>query len=718
MALLRCKMCGGDLKVVQGASSCTCEFCGTEQTVPTVKDENIQGLFNRANLLRMRAEFDKAEEIYEKILQIGESEAEAYWGVILCKYGVEYVEDPKTFKRIPTCHRTSFDSILADEDYKSAIKYADVTQRSLYEAEAGRISDIQKGILEVSRREEPYDVFICYKETDDNGNRTQDSVIANDIYYELTKAGYKVFYAAISLENKLGTEYEPYIFAALNSAKVMLAVGTKPEYFNAVWVKNEWSRFLKLMKKDRDKKLFPCYRDMDAYELPIEFAHLQGQDMSKIGFITDLVRGISKVIVKEETKEMTLTNGNNGAASGSQLLLRRATLALEDGEWDRADEFCEQALNMDPDNAEIYVAKLMAEVRACTRNELKNSCDSFENSKNYMKAIRLGSPELKKELEGVIEKIRERNRIEKLTSIYDTAEKLYLAAEDEETFMKAAALYKQIPEWKDSEGKYSLAIQKAEEARKEAIYDATSLYFGLDDTQSLKLVVAALKALGDYKDAKDIVRQCEEKIIANKEQEEQEQREAEKLAEKQAQEKKKKNTIRIAMAVAAVLIVVLVWVFVDNSQKQEKYDEAMALWENGSQQQAVVILEEIASFKDSSAYIAEFKNDIIQKLVGHQWQSSFISDKNKSNTKWEGFYFLSFHMDGTCVVRWDGKYSGGRNESSVGSADARPVTFEITDTKVSVLVQDYVIEVPVNEDPISAIKVTMKVYNTRTYVFK
>ena len=104
-----------------------------------------------------------------------------------------------------------------------------------------------------------------------------DSVIANDIYHQLKQEGFKVFYAAISLEDKLGKEYEPYIFSALNTAKVMLALGTKPEYFNAVWVKNEWSRFLKIMKKDRSKLLIPCYRDMDPYELPEEFAHLKAK---------------------------------------------------------------------------------------------------------------------------------------------------------------------------------------------------------------------------------------------------------------------------------------------------------------------------------------------------------------------------------------------------------------------------------------------------------
>ena len=69
------------------------------------------------------------------------------------------------------------------------------------------------------------------------------AALAQDIYYQLEKGNLKVFFFRITLEDKLGTEYEPYIFAALNSAKVMLAVGTNPKYLNAVWVKNEWSSY-------------------------------------------------------------------------------------------------------------------------------------------------------------------------------------------------------------------------------------------------------------------------------------------------------------------------------------------------------------------------------------------------------------------------------------------------------------------------------------------
>ena len=299
MSVFKCKMCGGNLEVVGGSSVVTCEYCGTNQTISKTRDDVIQNLFNRANDLRIKCEFDRAEQTYEKILEQDNSEAEAHWGIVLCQYGIEYVEDPATKKRIPTCHRTSYESIIANADYIAAIDNADEEQKTVYIREANEIDAIQKDILNIVKEEDPFDIFICYKETDENGKRTVDSAISNDIYYQLVQEGFKVFYAPITLEDKLGREYEPYIFAALNSSKVMLVVGTKPECFNAVWVKNEWSRYLKLLKQDRTKLLIPCYRDMDAYDLPDEFAHLQSQDMSKIGFIQDLIRGINKVITKE-----------------------------------------------------------------------------------------------------------------------------------------------------------------------------------------------------------------------------------------------------------------------------------------------------------------------------------------------------------------------------------------------------------------------------------
>ena len=38
--------------------------------------------------------------------------------------GIEYVDDPLTKKKIATCHRTQFKSILDDPDYETALAHA------------------------------------------------------------------------------------------------------------------------------------------------------------------------------------------------------------------------------------------------------------------------------------------------------------------------------------------------------------------------------------------------------------------------------------------------------------------------------------------------------------------------------------------------------------------------------------------------------------------
>ncbi len=424
MALVKCKMCGGDLEIPNDVTVGECEYCGTKQTVPTVKDDNLQNLFNRANSLRINCDFDKAAKIYEKIIEADTTQSEAYWGLVLCKYGIEYVTDPATYKKVPTCHRASFEPITADDDYKSAVENGDISQRVIYEEQAREIDEIQKQILSLAQNEEKYDVFICYKETDSDGKKTQDSTIANDIYHKLTDEGYKVFYAAITLEGKLGSAYEPIIFAALNSAKVMLSIGTKPEYFNAVWVKNEWSRFLKIVKKDRSKLLIPCYRDMDPYYLPEEFAHLQAQDMSKIGFIQDIIHGIEKVIPKEGNMDFSKNAGQIAP------LLKRVFMFLEDGDWRSADEYCEKVLDINPECADAYLGKLMAELRVGKKEKLKDCPMPFSTRANYGKVIRFCDESLKKELVSYNEFIVDRNEKQRQTDLNNKACYLYQKANE------------------------------------------------------------------------------------------------------------------------------------------------------------------------------------------------------------------------------------------------------------------------------------------------
>ena len=410
--IIKCKMCGGDIDFIPGATYGTCEYCGSTSTIPQAEDENKLNRYNRANHFRRQCEFDKAVAAYEKILEQDDTDAEAHWGAVISRFGIEYVEDPATHQRIPTCHRVQVASILTDEDYLAAVENApDEESRRIYQEEAARIAEIQKGILAISANEKPYDVFICYKETDANGQRTHDSQWAQDIYYGLTEQGYKVFFSRITLEDKLGQQYEPYIFAALNSAKVMVVVGSRPEYFNAVWVKNEWSRYLALMAHDRKRLLIPCYRDMDPYDLPEELSALQSQDMSKIGFMQDLLRGVQKVMQQptsapQRVRVETATVETN--APGVTSLLKRAALFLEDGDTASAREYYDRVLDIDPECAEAYMGKVCAETGCRKESDLGalNYCVDMRG--DWQKAVRFASAAQKQKYEGYMASVRAR----------------------------------------------------------------------------------------------------------------------------------------------------------------------------------------------------------------------------------------------------------------------------------------------------------------------
>ena len=484
MAILKCKMCGGELNIAEHATIATCEFCGTAQTLPKSTDSAVQNLFNRANDLRIKCEFDRAEQTYERILEQDNNDAEAHWGLLLSRYGIEYVDDPGTGRKIPTCHRASFEPITTDSDYLAAVELADPQQKELYVQEAKQIAEIQQNILRIAQSEDPFDVFLCYKETGEDGKRTVDSVIANDIYYQLTEEGYKVFYAPITLEDKLGSAYEPHIFAALNSAKVMLVIGTKAAHFDAVWVKNEWSRFLALMKKDRTKLLIPCYKDMDPYDLPDRFAHLQAQDMSKIGFINDIVRGIKKIISKApETTGAPVKEATPPQPADATALLKRVAIFLSEQNWNSANAYCEKVLDMDPECAEAYLYKLMSDLHIPTTAQISHYAGLLASNMHYGNIIAFATPKMKEQVQQYEKSCRYNHAVKLLEKkSYADAKQFFLALADFKDSGAKAQFCTQCIAQEKLDAKQRLLAQKNQQLKKASthyILSAVFLYIAL-----------------------------------------------------------------------------------------------------------------------------------------------------------------------------------------------------------------------------------------------
>ncbi len=597
MALLKCKMCGGDLEISPKVKIAECEYCGSKQTVPTADNEKKMTLFSRANRLRFACEFDKAYSVYESIVADFPEEAEAYWGLVLCDYGIEYVDDPTTGKKIPTCHRSSFDSIFENENLNLVIEYSDKETRAIYRNEAKQIEELRKGIVDVSSKEKPYDIFICYKETDANGVRTTDSVIAQDVYDALTEKGYNVFFSRITLEDKLGVEYEPYIFAALNSAKIMLAFGTDYEYYNAVWVKNEWSRFLKLIAKDKSKHLIPCYKNIDAYDMPSEFKNLQAQDMGKVGAIQDLLRGIEKLHPINKAPVPAVQHQASGIAT-EESLLKRAYIHLDDGEFSYALEYFDKVLDINPERVDAYTGKLLSEFKCRKRDELGTLSRHFNTSATYNKLIRFADDNLKAELDTYSKKIVTNIELRNFEKHYQDAIKAVNRAKKDADILKAAELFDKTIHYKDSAQRKQACIHRVNEN----YYRTVSIQMSRCGTSNDFLKVADnFNKIINYKDS------AFKRVACLKR--------AAELKEVEAEKRKRKKRIgaffgiSIPTAIIAIIVaaVVLVTVVIPSSC-YKKGEEYLA---NNNYMNAAKEFGNAIYYKDSKSKLSKITEEVI-----------------------------------------------------------------------------------------------------------
>ena len=232
----------------------------------------------------------------------------------------------------------------------------------------------------------------------------------------------------------MGQDYEPYIFAALDSAKVMLVIGSKKEYFEATWVRNEWSRFLALKRKYPSKTLIPCYKRMTAYDLPPELSRLQAQDMGKVGAEQDLLRGIKKILNMEEQSERQSDAPPTKSGTSVNNLLRRAQLFVESGEFDSAFEYCDKVLDQDPENGDAYWYRLMAEKCVANEHDLSRFPDVMD-SPNFKMAAKFAKGRLAATISSV------RNEIKAARENAEKEEKLRLwQARQEEAYNRQVTM--------------------------------------------------------------------------------------------------------------------------------------------------------------------------------------------------------------------------------------------------------------------------------------
>lgn len=388
---LNCRCCGGVLTV--DSAMCVCRYCGATNFISDTANKYINQL-NRANKLRQEKEYDNAIRIYDNILSENVATADILWLRTLCEYGIEYVPDPISNKYFPTLHRIKDESILNYHSYQDALQLCDDKQRAILETEAAEINRIQTDYLEIAKNEAPYDVFICYKETDeDTKTTTEDVQYCTKLYDILTNDGFKVFFARVTLQDKLSVDYEPYIFAALKSSSAMAVIGSKSEYFTATWVKNEWSRFLKLMETDSDKQMF--FACDDPEELPRAFSLKQAQLLSDPNAMENLAKNIERYLTE------IIKTSNNGKGSlkrvgkgEAEQMYENALKKANEGNYPAVLSIVDELITFYPKMPEAYWLRMVASMHHNVDN-IKYTKKDLTQIDDYNKALLLAGEDLK-----------------------------------------------------------------------------------------------------------------------------------------------------------------------------------------------------------------------------------------------------------------------------------------------------------------------------------
>lgn len=297
----------------------------------------------------------------------------------------------------------------------------------------------------------------------------------------------------------------------------------------------------------------------------------------------------------------SMQQGGVARVSGDpKVLLERAFMFLEDGDWTKADIYCESVLDQEPKCAEAYLGKLMAEVKVRKKEDLSKAKEPLDQTDNYSKVMRFADESLRESLSKAKELQHNEQR-------YTEAVACMAAASDEDAYRSASQKFLLLGSYKDSSSRREQCIQRAnriiadrrqreEIKRKEDIYSRAEKCMRLGTVEGCNSAIRLYESIPGYRSSAEQISECRRKIEEIK---------AKEAARQVAVEKAKKKAKKIAIVAAPIVcvciafVIVLTTVIIPKLEYNKKYNEALDLIDSGDYESAYALLEEIG------------KNDVI-----------------------------------------------------------------------------------------------------------
>lgn len=388
------------------------------------------------------------------------------------------------------------------------------------------------------------------------------------------------------------------------------------------------------------------------------------------------------------TKKGAGPNGSNMQQGGiarvsgdPKVLLERAFMFLEDGDWDKADIYCESVLDQNPKCAEAYLGKLMAEVKIRKKEDLSKAKEPLDQSDNYRKVMRFADESLRERLSNAKE-------VQHNEQLYAEAMARMTAASDEEAYRNAAQKFYSLGSYKDASSRREQCMQRAdriradrmqreETKRKEDIYSRAEKCMHKGTIESYNTAIQLYESVPNFRSSAAQISECRRKI---------EDLEAKEAARQIAAEKAKKKAKKIAIIAAPIVCVCIAFVIVlttviipkqkcnkaldmiesgdyeagyaileelgeNEAIQSNKYDRAIKLIDSGDYQTAYTLLQNL-SYKDSAEKLQSIKPLLLAKAKPGDtvFFGAYEQDNNTSNGKEDVEWLVLEVKDGKALV--------------------------------------------------------------------
>lgn len=441
MEILKCKTCGSPIDPTKAKGGVVeCEYCHNKLTLPKIGSSAESAVFQGSLELDV-CDFDRAYTVFKRASELDKTEPEAYFGMALAEFKVQYLTDANKRKLQPICHDVSGKVFTDSANYKKALDLATPDQRAEYEQKGKEIDYIRKEFYALKSAGEGYDTFLCVKVSgDEPGRKTEDSDRASQLYYHLRDKGFRPFYSEREIQNQTGADYEARILYALFTSGSMIVVCSNEEYLQTPWVKNEYTRFLRLINNDEKERdaITIAFHGTPVERLPGKDGRIQGVNLaspdaySKLdefvaAHITaetpELIRKVygqntykKKDAIKSQVQKRALaTYAKSEVTVSERGKLEIARTMLQSRSFDAVTNRCKDIIATNPSCSEAYWMLFLAENGCTDAQQFISSSKHVDSFANLESAIASGTPE---QNEDYYRALRMRTKNEKALYLY------------------------------------------------------------------------------------------------------------------------------------------------------------------------------------------------------------------------------------------------------------------------------------------------------------